>query len=486
MKPSVKRGFEGSDNPILQKSLEEPDPPDPDFHENEIFMGWKKGTKDKFTSFRDAKWEEQNELNATAYREALHMFQKQFQGKGKNDTEELDEMFLDQGSASVIFRAGERGAGKSFNLRGEGNRSAISDVLTIHIDPAHEYYTNNYESGIQKKIVQKSAGLRPGEEPQPIETFVAMPKFIEQARKQSSLGMPGEQWTTTFQFSFSDLDGNDISYLFMKDVNRKSDTSKFKDYQKFTAKLSGAVQTGDIEDFDDAIDLAKKMQREGEFSYNERAGQIVDEIEQYQNWDFIGGKTLESQNNRFDSWEELVNEINCLTLSLEDDDNCPSHLEMAQFYISVLIKKIRSLRKSGKFDKPTNWIIDEIHKFVDDEDFDSRDEAPLAHWEIRKIIKEDRKIGFRVSMASQQVRDIPAENFLKQTDHMFIPMNMDKEDRRYLLQLYDVYSQGDNSRNKWKMIFDSMNEFEWFYMRKKTKEWCLLIPPAPLSNHLSE
>jgi hypothetical protein len=496
--PSAKRSFKQSDNPILNDSLEKPDPPEPSYGQDDIFVGWKKGSSDHWDTFKEAKWQEHDGMDAQAFKEALHMFKKRFEDKSGSETEELDPMFLDQGSASVSFRAGERGAGKSFTLRGEGNRSAKSEILTIHVDPAHEYYTNNHSSGVQNEIVESSAGLRKGEDAQPIETPVLMPDFIKKARDKAGLSMSGKTWTTVFQFSLQDLDSNDLSHILLKDVDRNSDTAKFKDFQKYLSELNQKIENeDDFTDFSDAKKLAKKMQRNKEFSYNERASQIEDEFELYEDWNFIGDKTIEEQDfsefvdedsdkEDINSWAKLLNTVNCMTLSLEDDDECPDHLMMKQFYIAVLIKRIRSLRKQGVYDRPTNWIIDEIHRFVDDDDYDSREDAPLAHWEIRKIIKEDRKIGFRLSMASQQVGDIPEENFLKQTDHMFIPMNMDKDDRRYLLQLYDIYSQGDNSRNKWKRVYEAMNEYEWFYMRKKTKEWALLVPPAPLSNHLSE
>lgn len=491
-RPSIRRDFSQSENPVHNSVIQRPAGPDATYDRDDIFIGWKRATSDHYKTLKNAKWKEFKELSSEVYREALFMFKNRFSDK---DIPDMSEMFIDQSSAAVTFRAGERGAGKSFCLRAEGNRSAKSGILTIHIDPAHEYYTNNKESGIQNEILRQSAGLRQGETPQPIETKVLMPSFIKKARRQSNLGMPGSTWTTEIQFSFDDLDPQDISYMFMKDVNKSQNESRYKDFRKFVGELNQKIENGEVTDFDDVEDLSRRMQEAGRFSYSERDREIQDVIEPYKRWNFLGDKHSlydkqedipddEDQNQL--TWYDIVQNVPSIALSLEDDDNCPDDLEMMQFYIAQLVKKVRSLRKQGVFDRPTNWIIDEIHRFVDSEDHDQREKCPPAHWEIRKIIKEDRKIGFRVSMASQQVKDIPEDNFLKQTDHMFIPMNMDKDDRRYLLQLYDIYSQGDDSRDKWKSVFETMGEYEWFYMRKKTKSWSLVVPASPIGNHLRE
>lgn len=497
-RPSTRRSFEDKDDPLFGTVLKEPEIPDADYGRDDIFVGWSKGSRDHYENFKEAKINEYNSRSTQAIKDSLYMFRKKFEEYSQETLDEIDPLLLDQGSASVSFHAGERGAGKSFYLRGYGNRSAKAGILTIHIDPAHEYWTNNKKGGAKPSTLNKSAGLRRGEDAQRIETAVLMPTFIRMARKKADLGFDGQKWTVPFQFGFDDLDQTDLSYLLLKDVNRNSDEKKFQDFQKFISELSKAIEDGGVSSFQDLMDLADKMQEQGRFKYEERHQDIKDTIEMYLEWDFLGDKKLEDQDlsqfiddesdlENIDSWEEFITEVNCITLSLEDDDECPGHLEMKQFYIALLIKKVRSLAKgSSDFDSPVNWVIDEIHRFVDSDDYDDREKAPLAHWEIRKIIKEDRKIGFRVAMASQQVKDIPEDNFLKQTDHMFIPMNMDSEDRRYLLQLYDIYSQADPSRDKWKTIFDALNEFEWFYMRKKTKSWQLLIPPAPLARHLAE
>lgn len=185
----------------------------------------------------------------------------------------------------------------------------------------------------------------------------------------------------------------------------------------------------------------------------------------------------------------VVQDANTIAISLDDNDNLPHQLEMNQLYIAILSKKLRTLKKQGKLDRKVQFVVDEVHKFVDSDDYgrEDRDKAPPAHWQLRQVIKEDRDKGFRVSMASQEVDDIPEKNFLKQTDHVFIPMNVDSDTRDYLLEQYDVHQGGrDRGNRKWQTVFRTMDEHQWMYIRKKTRYWALLEVASPLANHKTE
>lgn len=481
MRASSKNAFASSRNSVMQGIVNTGSGPAANYEQNKIFIGWKIGDKEEYEEFLDQKWREYGELNPDVYREALRLFQRHVQNK---DPEDYEEFFLDQESASVIFRPGERGAGKSFFMRAESNRSSKSGVLNIIVDPAHEYYTNNFKGGIQNKL----KNLRREETPQQIDTKVLMPRPVKKARDMSEMGDAGMQFSEVFKFSFDDLDPNDITYLIMKDVKPSTKDARRQDLQVYTSRLNTLIERGEIHSFRDCEELAKRMANAGRFRHDERDTEITNKLEKYKKWEFLGeGYDIGAQDEDNDEGLlKVLQDYNSVVLCLADDDNIPDRLEIKQLYLAFLIKKVRSLKKSGQLDKKVQWVIDEIHRFLLSSDPDDVTDAPPAHREIRKIIKEDRKIGFRLSMSSQEVGDIPERNFLKQTDHMFLPMNIDGDTRHKLLDMYDIAQWADKQRNKWITIFGAMDEYQWFYVRKKTKNWALIQPASPLSYHMTE
>jgi hypothetical protein len=468
---------------MMQGIVSEPTDPNPEYDEDKIFLGWKLGDKDLYQDLEDAIYFDEGQMSSKVVKDALRLFQRKA-GQRQYMNGKPEKLYLDQSSAAVTFSAGERGAGKSFKMRGESNRSAEAGVLNVIVDPSHEYYTNNFKSAVQEKF----KNLDDTESKHPVPTTVLMPYYVNQGRKRDDLTLPGEQWTQIFKFTFSDLDPAMVSYLFLKDV-KPSDRARYEDFEKYTRELNQAIQDGGIEDFGDCKDLANRLKNRGEIwnqgPRNNRANEIIDKLERYQEWGFLCG-----DDSRYSlDLEEVLAETNTIALSLDDNDNLPRQLEMNQLYIALLIKKLRTLTKKGELDRKVQFMVDEVHKFVDSEDYgrEDRQQAPPAHWQLRQVIKEDRDKGFRVSMASQEVTDIPEDNFLKQSDHVFIPMNIDAESRDYLLDLYDVHEGGkDRGNRKWQKIFRTMNEYNWFYIRKKTRYWCLLEVASPLAYHKTE
>ena len=485
MRPSSRNTFASSKTSVMQGIVNTGGGPSANYEQDKIFLGWKIGDQEEYEEFLDEKWQEYGELSVEARKAALREFQQHVRSK---DSSDYEEFYLDQESAAVIFRAGKRGSGKTFFMRADSNRSSKGGVLNIIVDPAHEYYTNNFKGGVQNKF----KNLRRNESPQRIDTKVLMPKPVKKARNQSELGDAGMQFTEVFKFSFSDLNPPDVEYLLMKDVNPSTKPARRQDLRAYVTELNSAIQDGGISSFNDCEDLADKMLHSGKFKYDQgpnknRANEIKGILDKYKKWEFLGeGDSIGSRTDEYDGLAQLLQKYNSVVLCLADNDNIPGRLEIKQLYLAFFIKRLRSLKQAGKLDKKIQLMIDEAHRFLLSKDPDDESDAPPAHWQIRQVIKEDRDKGFRVSMSSQDIDDIPERNFLKQADHVFIPMAIDKDTRSDLLDLYDVSKHGDSMRDKWQTIFQGMSKHQWFYIEEMTRDWALIDPASPLAYHKTE
>jgi len=479
---SSRREYKKSDSPVMQSMVEQDDGKEAEYSEDKIFIGWKLGDKNLYQNLEDWAVRNQGSHNTQAIQLALRQFQREA-GDRK------DTLSLNQSSASIELVVGERGSGKTFFERARSNREAEAGVLNIIVDRKHEYYSNNIYSGIQEDL--KNLGEH--EEKKNIDTTALLPYFVRKARNRiDGLSLSGDRYVNTFKFNFSDLDPQMLSYLFLHDIDEQS--SRYMDFQKYVRNLRQKMDDGEIKSFTDCEDLAKRMGQANRFNYNRRQEEITDKLNKYKDWEFLGDghnlyddETMRAENLDGIGLEKLVQETNTIALSLDDAEQLPNQLEMTQIYLAILVKKLRNLKRTNDLEKKVKLCIDEAHEFIDSDNYDSQREAPPAHWQVRQVIKVDRDKGFRVSLATQEVEDIPEKQFLKQVDHAFLPMNIDSDTRNYLLRLFDVHGGSvDEGNKKWQKILDSLPEFAWMYVRKKTKYWSLLEVASPLAYHREE
>lgn len=386
--------------------------------------------------------------------------------------ERRHEVYIDRDSADLTFDAGERGSGKSWNLRGRTNRGAEAGVTTVLIDPENEYYTNNIYNGIQKKL----ANLRDREEPHPIDTKVLMSNCVYKARQQKNMPENGYDHMEVFTFGFQDLRPDDLHFL----ITRQFD-SNHPDFYTFVSEIEDRLRGGDrIRSWDDIKAIAHQLQEEGDFEYTHRARRIEQVIERnYEKWGFLGAR------KKIDL-KQVFTEYDCIALSLHDGDYLPEDTRMKELIVAFLIRRVRNLVERGEIPKPIDWVVDEAHNYIPS---DTEPEYPPSKAEIRQAIKEDRKRGFRVSMASQEPTDVQGKNFLNQTRHFFLPQNIKPGPRQHLLRKAGVKKAGDEGRDKWGRIFEAMkNQFDyaWLYVDAKTENWMVLEIPSPLAYHRTE
>ena len=487
MRNSSRREYSKSNSPVMQSMVEqEDDGEEAEYGDDEIFVGWKLGDKNLYRELEDEAVRTEGGHNTQAIQFALREFQRE---AGNRE----DTLSLDQSSAGIELVVGKRGSGKTFFERARSNREAEGGVLNVLVDRKHEYYSNNLYNGIQ----EDNKNLGKGEEKQTIDTTVLLPYFVKKRiNKQEGVSLPGREYTETFKFNFSDLDPNMLSYIFLYDV--KENSSRYKDFEKYTRKLRKRMEDGEIQSFNHCKQLAEEMQEREQFNYRQgrgRAGEIKDKLEKYEDWGFLGNdmdlysnEVMETEELDGIGLEKLVQETNTIAISFGDEmENLPDNLQMPQLYIAILIKKLRDLKKSGKLDKKVKLCIDEAHEFLDEEDPSNQRDAPPAHWQIRQVIKVDRGKGFRVSLATQEIQDLPEKNCLKAVDHAFIPQNIDSDGRRYLLDLYDVHGGSlDTGNKKWQKIFDVFDQYQWLYIDVDQKYWSLLEVASPLAYHKEE
>lgn len=441
------------------------------FDPDRIFVGWSLGGKEQYQELVkrfERQLRAEGMKNAqTRRREAVQQALRKFP---EVVGERRGEVFIDRSEADLTFDGGERGAGKSWNLRGRTNREALADVTCCLIDPEHEYVSNNMYQGIQSNL----ANLRPGESPQPIDTKVLMPYFVHKARQQADMPERGYDYVDVFKFEFHDLDPNDLDFLI---------TRNFKDHPDFgifVRNLETKLRQGNIRGWDDVIDVARQLQEEDEFMHTNQGGrvrQIRSFLEHnYKKWGFLGA-------DKKVDLERILNEYNTVVLSLNDNEETPDNLHMKELYVAFFIKRLRALREQDRVPRPIDLVIDEAHRYIPAH---TEPQFPPSKQEVRRVIKRDRKRGFRISMASQEPTDVAGKNFLNQTKHFFIPQNMKPKPRKALLKKAQVHRSGDESRNKWGRIFEAMSEHldhGWLYVNAETKNWEILEVPSPISYH---
>jgi hypothetical protein len=458
--------FRGSDNPAMRVVAGEGPKQKPTYNSENIFVGWNIGDKNEFEQLVK-QCQRQLQLDGikprAARNEGVQQAIRQFR---KLVGDRRNEVFLERSEPDLAFWAGERGSGKSYCLREETNRSAEAGLTNIIVDPEHEYVSNNFYNGIQSSL----ENLRSREEPKNIDTKVLMPHFVYKAREDNSMPQTGYEHMDVFKFGFNDLDPNDLNFVF---------TRKFKDHHdfyEFTSRLEGRLSRGEpIRSWQDVIDLAHKLQEEEEFDYRRRADQIERFVKsQYQKWGFLGP-------DRKIDLKQILNDYNTIVLSLHDGEWLPDDLYMKELYVAFLIKRVRTLVERGEVPDQTRWTLDEAHKYAPAH---TEPEHPPSKAEVRRLIKRDRKRGQSLNMASQEPTDVAGKNFLNQTKHLFIPQNMKPTPRKHLLKTANVWRSGDASRNKWDLIFEALDKYQWLYVNSETGYWCGLEVASPLAYHL--
>lgn len=501
----AQRTWESSTQTAFQDLLEDEEEPEAVYEPDRIFIGWSLGGKELYeklvdhykTKLKRRGIRDFRTLRNDAIQYALEEFPNQL---GREKWRE--PVYMDRESADVLLMGGQRGSGKSFNIRAMSNRSAAAGVTNILLDPKHEYFTNSLYDGIQSDI----AYLQKNEQPQTIDTIVLMPYFIYKARKDKGLPERGYQYVTPFQFSFDDLTADEIHFIL-------TNLDDHRDYDILATEVSYRVKDGhySIESWDDVIAVAKELDDEDAFNWGN--GQRVHQLKKtvkstYQNYEFLGderpirrqernedGTKKEDANGNpvwdFRNLAECLKNYNTVVLSLQDGDALPSNLKMKELYVAVLIKKVRNLRQRNLVPGPISWRFDEAHKIVPQEydasEYPSKEQA-------QQMIKEDRSLGFRIDLATQTPNDLDMENFLDQLRHVFVPQNMsdtsrksgEKSARRIMLSLGGVYDRQDGQRGKWDVIFEAMGqafEYSWLYTDKNRDYWTVLRPASPLANH---
>jgi hypothetical protein len=463
IRDSTKRLFTESSNPAVSQLGYQEEGPKAVYNKNRIFVGWNIGGKKLFQKLVD-KCKQRTQSRNDAIREALYKF-PEFVGAIR------EPVFIDRESADLIFYGGERGSGKSYNLRGETNQESEADVNQVIIDPEHEFYTNN-KDGIQDDL----ENLREKEQPKPVDTAVLMPEFVRKARQRKSMTKSGysHEGFQAFKFEFADLDPNDLEFIF-----RQVDDGT--DVMNFTSELERSIDSGElIRSWDDVKQVADDLDQEDVFTYHKRAQQLSDFVENgYEKWDFLGTDQRISLPEIFEKYDTVV-------LSLNDGGELPNKYRMKELYVAILVKRVRDAIQQGKISKPVTFTLDEAHEYVPaDKD---ADEFPSKK-ELKRAIKKDRKRGFRLNLASQEPHDVQEDNFLNQTTHFFVPHNMKPRPRKHLLKKSQVFRSGDDQRGKWDEIFEAMSdvlEYGWLYANSDSKQWCILEPVSPIANHLRE
>lgn len=479
MLPSTRNTFRNSSNPHFNQFADDEQGREARYEPDQIFVGWNLGGREEFEDLA-GKMKRRLVLNEDvsnprkARNQAIQLAIEYFdQVVG----ERKEPVFIDRSEPDVAFYGGQRGSGKSFNLRALSNRSAKAGVTNIVIDPEHEYVTNNMYNGIQSGL----ENLRPREKPDTVETKVLMPHFVWKARDEAHLPERGYDHVEVFKFEFSDLDPNDIHFVMV----RKFDDHP--DFWRFASELEERLSRGEqLRSWRDIYRVAEELDEREEFSWTgkKRSQQIRRFLEsQYEKWGFLGPdkKIGRHSSTEYNNLGELLQQYNTVVLSLHDEGRLPDELYMKELYVEFLIKRVRNLVERGVVSGPIDWVIDESHEYVP---ANTEPDHPPSKRQIRRLIKKDRKRGMRLTFGSQEPTDMQTKNFLNQADHYFIPWNMKPRPRRSLLSLAQVTSNEDRGRGKWEAVFDAMFKHQWLYCDARSKDWLILEPASPLANHL--
>lgn len=443
------------------------------YDQDKVFIGWNRGGSDLFERI----WKKALNLSldeSEARKKTLRVF--------KESTGNIREpVYIDRRSADLLAMAAQRGSGKSFNLRALTNRSTKAGVNNLILDPEHEFYTNNFSSGVQNDLMN----LREREVDESIDTQVLMPEFVREARKKKRLGENGYQHTLFFQFGFDDLDAEDISFLLKKKIKGSGSDV---DFDLLRSELQSRLDSGElIRDWSDVKDIVSELDEGSDgFTYSQRGRQINTYIENvYERYSFFGSRKQLGV-GRKPSLPEIFSDNSCVVLSLNDAGKLSDDLMMKELYVAIFVKKLRSAVERGEISKPVSISLDEAHEFIP-VGADSDDH--MSKRQLEEVATDDRKRGFRLNLASQEPTHISEENFLNECRHFFIPGNMPDKPRKHLLKKAGVYMRSDSNTDKWDTVFgDAMDflEFPWLYCDKKSGDWMILEVASPLANHLTE
>jgi hypothetical protein len=503
----ARRTFDDSPQPSFNQVVTESETV-ATFDSDKIFIGWSLGGKDLFQHLVDHYKTQLKRRGITDFRtlrnDAIQYALEEFPNQ-LGQEKWRQPVFMDRASADVLLMGGQRGSGKSFNIRAMSNRSSEAGVTNILLDPKHEYYTNPQYHGIQSDLEH----LREHEHPKTVDTIVLMPYFVHKARQDKGLPDRGRRYINVFQFSFADLTADEIYFIL-------TNLDDHRDYKLLATEVSYRVKSGhySVTSWEDVFAIAEEMDAEDKFNWKngQRVHQLKTTVKStYQNYQFLGEKHRIERHQRDANGDKVrdadddpvwdyqdlagcLRQYNTVVLSLQDGDALPSNLKMKELYVAILIKKVRNLRQQRVIPGPISWRFDEAHKIVP-EKYDA-DEYP-SKAQAQQMIKEDRSLGFRIDLATQTPNDLDMENFLDQLRHVFVPQNMadtsrksgEKSPRRIMLSLGGVYESQDRQRGKWDKIFEAMGqvfEYSWLYIDKNRDYWTVLRPASPLAHHHTE
>lgn len=468
MNRSSKRILNHSPNEKLQEigDREIEETPDPVWRDGYVFLGWSLGKSEELERMTEK--QERQDPSATlneAKKKALRKFTRKIRNREPSSNRKV---WIDRSEPDVLFVPGERGSGKSFLLRANSDRSALTGVKQMIFDMENEYYASQTYDGIQKSLMM----LRDREERQQVDTKLLMPEFVYQARKRNEMPERGYKYMDRFKFGLDILDAEDLDFL----LKQKFDDHP--DFQVYTSELDQKLKDGEIGSWGDMTDLALEMQNKGKFTYNRRGKQISNYIESnYEGKDFLGFEDEEEKQRLELDLPEVYEEHNRVSLVLNEGGGLGGDLKMKEITVSWVIKKIRNLKERGKIDGDLRFQIEEAHELIPS---GTDPEYPPSKKQVRQVIKKDRKRGLSVSMVSQSPTDVQSDNFIDQCRHFLLPQNLKSGPRKKMLKAADVWESGDRQRSKYKKILDVAPSYGWLYIDSQEGTWDLVQPASPI------
>lgn len=450
------------------------------FKKDKRFIGWRIVGRKEFDKLKKKGFGDKNER----IQSALDNIQHRLRNFSEDD---LEPVFVDRSSADIWFYGGKRGSGKSVHLRKDSDRSHKSGVNTAIIDTEHEFYTKTQYNGVQDKIrytkrgkegVSKFDKLRDGEVAEPLDDVVILiPRFVKELRDEHGIGREGYQDAEFFSWGFSDLDENDVAFVF-RDPLTSSGGGNSLDVMNIIRELRERIEEDEIHSWENVKRVIKEMEENEMFQFHDRYHQLATFIQyNLQGKGYFKGESVDLAS--------MFEENNTVILSLNEEQNSPDELKMPELYASIFIKKIRNGLVSGEIDKPVNLLVDEVDRFAP---ASADPDLYPSKKQLIRVGKRDRKRGLRMITATQNPKSVDHEGpLLQQASRVFIPWNMTNR-RKYMLDVAGVLKRNDGQREKWERIFSAMPTYSWLYCDRDVSptEWSVFIPASPITHHMTE
>lgn len=362
--------------------------------------------------------------------------------------------YLDTREAFRMLIVGQTRTGKSFTVRGLGDRLLRSGYAVVYLPDVK----NEFKSSVKPLQKKFEKGILENEHPTGTNVMTFRPTFFKNVRGYNTLPEDNYWYTANLK----DLSELDFMTMINADELTEPQRIAVKEIYEQIIKVEGVV---DLNIVNDIIENLEDFDERQKMSLRTKFLPLK--------YSYI----LEDDEIKGLEFKDMINAGVVLALNMEGFDNISRDgAGLPQVYVSIWLRKLIELRRR-RLITSIFIITDEASRFIPAQG------DPSCKIEFLESIDIDTRYGINYIFATQSPTKVP-ENLINQCRYLLIPYNAEVETFKYLFKLSGVVTWSLNVyTQRCAQLKKSMKKYQWVIIDRNTNSYDIITSLSPLSYH---